>query len=268
MKSIVEVKGKSKKAVPPVLLVHGAWHGSWCWKPLMDFLADKGFTSYALDLPGHGTRESEDVAGLGIMDYVAEVESVIDELALSEPIVIGHSMGGIIAQKFLEKNEARASVLIAPCPGMGGSLVLPIKYLRQPIAAITGTFGRKTSIRNQEMCHRLFFNDIPPKKLEAHYERLCPESSRAIRQMVFPGFKVKAAKITSSPVAVVAAGKDYFFEFNRLQKWAKKYQYDFLSFPEAAHNLISDPKKYGFGETITKWLNKKLLRAAGSDPVN
>jgi len=264
MKSIVEVKGKGKKSVPPVLFVHGAWHGAWCWKPLMDALAEKGFTSYAWDLPGHGTRESEGVVGLGIMDYVAELESVIDELALSRPIVIGHSMGGIIAQKFLEKNEARALILIAPCPAMGGSLLLPIKYLRQPIAAITATLGRKTRIRNQQMCNRLFFNDISPKKLEAHYERLCPESSRAIREMVFPGFKVKSAKITSSPVAVVAAGKDYFFEFKRLQKWAERYRYDFLSFPEAAHNLISDPKRYGLGETITKWLNKKLLRAAGS----
>ena len=89
------------------------------------------------------------------------------------------------------------------------------------------------------MCNRLFFNDITPEKLEAHYERLCLESAHAIRQMIFPGFKVKAAKITSIPVAVVAAGKDYFFEFQRLQNWAEEYRYD-------------------FGETITKWLNKKI----------
>lgn len=258
MRSIVEVKGKAKMTLPPLLFVHGAWHGAWCWNPLMDYLAEEGFTSYALDLPGHGTRESEGVVGLGIMDYVAEVESVIDELALTKPILIGHSMGGIIAQKFMEKNVALALVLIAPCPAMGGSLLLPIKYLRQPIAAITATFGRKTRIRNQKMCNRLFFNDITPEKLEAHYERLCSESSRAIRQMVLPGFKVKAAKIASIPVGVVAAGKDYFFEFQRLQNWAEEYRYDFLPFPEAAHNLISEPERYDFGKTINKWLNKKI----------
>jgi alpha-beta hydrolase superfamily lysophospholipase len=76
--------------------------------------------------------------------------------------------------------------------------------------------------------------------------------------MVFPGFKVKAAKITSIPVAVVAAGKDYFFEFQRLQDWAEKYGYDFLPFPEAAHNLINEPEKFSFGKKIYEWLDKKI----------
>ena len=258
MKSIVEVKGKGKRTLPPLLFIHGAWHGAWCWKPLMNYLSEEGFTSYAFDLPGHGKRQSEGVIGLGIMDYVAEVKSVINELPLTKPILIGHSMGGIIAQKFLEKNEARALVLVAPCPAIGGSLLLPIKYLQQPIAAITATFGRKTRIRNQNMCNRLFFDNITPEKLENHYEKLCMESSRAIRQMVLPGFKINADKITSIPVAVAAAGKDYFFEFQRLQKWTEDYQYDLLPFPEASHNLINEPERYGFGKTINEWLYKKI----------
>ncbi len=262
MRSILEVKGMGgESSAPPLLFVHGAWHGAWCWKPLMDYLAEKGFTSYALDLPGHRTRESEGVVGLGIMDYVNEVKSVIDELGLIKPILISHSMGGIITQKFMEKNEARALVMIAPCPAMGSSLWLLIKYLRQFIAAITATLGTKTRIRSQKMYKHLFFNDIQSDKLKAHFESLCFESSRAIRQMVLPGFKLKAAKITSIPVAVAAAGKDYFFEFERLRNWAEEYRYDFLPFPEAAHNLLSEPEKFDFGKTIYKWLDKKITRA-------
>ena len=107
------------------------------------------------------------------------------------------------------------------------------------------------------MCDRLFFNNITPEKLENHYEKLCMESSRAIRQMILPGCKIKAAKITSIPVAVAAAGKDYFFEFQRLLKWAEDYQYDLLPFPQASHNLINEPERYDFGKTINKWLYKK-----------
>lgn len=259
MREMLEVKGMGERSLPLLLFVHGAWHGAWCWKPLMDYLAEKGFTSYALDLPGHGTRKSENVVGLGIMDYVAEVESAIGELAPAKPILIGHSMGGLIVQKFLEKNEALASVMIAPCPAMGGSFWLPIKYfLHQPIAAITATLGRTTEIRSQKMCGRLFFDDIPSEKLEAHFGRLCLESSRAVRQMVLPFFKLKATKITSTPVAVAAAGRDYFFEFERLKTWAEEYRYDFLPFPEAAHNLLSEPEKFDFGKTIYKWLNQKV----------
>jgi alpha-beta hydrolase superfamily lysophospholipase len=211
MRSMLEMKGKGESYQPPLLFVHGAWHGAWCWKPLMEYLAEKGFTSYAFDLPGHGARKSECVEGLKISDYVAEVESAVGELVPVKPILIGHSMGGLVVQKFLEKNEAPASVLIAPCPAMGGSFWLPIKYfLRQPIAAITATLGRKTAISSPKMCKRLFFDDIPSKKLEAHFGRLCLESSTAIRQMVIPGFKLKATKITSTPVAIAAAGRTIF----------------------------------------------------------
>ncbi len=260
MKTMFKVKGMGESSRPPLLFVHGAWHGAWCWEPLMDYLAKKNFTSYAFDLPGHGTRKSESVVGLGIMDYVAEVESAIGELAPVKPILIGHSMGGLIVQKYLEKNEVPASVMIAPCPAMGGSLWLPIQYfLNHPMAGITATLGRKTAIGSQKMCKDLFFDDIPSEKLKTHFERLGFESSRAVRQMVIPFFKLKAAQITSTPVAVAAAGKDYFFEFKRLKNWAKGYRYDFLPFPEAAHNLLGEPDKFDFGKTIYKWLDQKII---------
>jgi alpha-beta hydrolase superfamily lysophospholipase len=259
MRAMLEVKGMGESSRPPLLFIHGAWHGAWCWEPLMKYLSEKGFTSYAIDLPGHGAGKLEGVAGLGIMDYVAEVDYAVGELAPAKQILIGHSMGGLIVQKYLEKKEAPGAVLIAPCPAMGGSFWLPIKYpLHQPIAALTATFGRKTAIRSQKMCERLFFDDISSEKLEAHFERLCLESSRAIRQMVLPFFKLKATKITSTPVAVAAAGRDYFFEFERLKKWAEECRYDFLPFPEAAHNLLGEPEKFDFGKTIYKWLDQKI----------
>jgi pimeloyl-ACP methyl ester carboxylesterase len=259
MNEILKVKGMDGSSRIPLLFVHGAWHGAWCWKPLMDYLAKKGFTGYAFDLPGHGTRKSESVSGLGIMDYVYELESVIGKLGLVRPILIGHSMGGLILQKYLEQNEALATVIIAPCPSMGGSFWLAIKYFfQQPIAATTVVLGSKTAIRNKKMCKRLFFDDITPDKLETHFDRLCLESSKAVRQMVIPFLKLKAARITSAPVAVAAAGKDYFFEFKRLQNWADEYGYDFLPFPEAAHNLVIEPEKFDFGKNIYKWLDQKI----------
>ncbi len=178
METIVKVTGSEDGSKPPLFFVHGAWHGAWCWKPLMEYLATKGFTSYALDLPGHGSRKSEGVAGRGIMDYVSEVESSIRSLGLVKPVVIGHSMGGLIVQKFLEKNDALAAILIAPCPGIGGSLLLPVKYfLHAPDAGLTVMFGRTTAIKNEAMCQRLFFDDIHENDLKAHFEKLDIESS-------------------------------------------------------------------------------------------
>lgn len=261
MQAMIEVKGVGANSKPPLLFVHGAWHGAWCWEPLMRYLAERGFTSYAIDLPGHATRQSEGVAGLGIMDYVAAVEAVSAAIAPARPVLIGHSMGGLIVQKVLERHAAPAALLIAPCPAMGGSLGLVFRYAwHQPVAGVTATLGRMTAIRNPAMCRRLFFNHPPQEKIQAHFERLNLESSRAIRQMVLPGFKLKAARITSTPVAVAAAGQDYFFEFNTLQSWANAYRYDFLPFPEAAHNLLCEPEKYGFGKTVAAWIDRKTAQ--------
>ena len=259
MVDLLEVKCIGENYRPPLLFVHGAWHGAWCWKPLMKYLSEKGFNSYAIDLPGHGRRQSEGVSGLGIMDYVATLESTVTEFAPAKPILLGHSMGGLIVQKYLEKNKAPATVLIAPCPAMGSSLDLPIKYaLHYFVAGLTATLGRTTAIRNQAMCQRLFFNQISPERLETHFRKLGLESSRAIRQMVLPFFKLKADRITSTPVAVVAAGFDYFFKFKILQSWAEESKYDFLPFEKAAHNLLSKPEEFNLGERVYDWLDQKI----------
>ena len=116
--------------------------------------------------------------------------------------------------------------------------------------------GDPMPIRSRDMCRRLFFDRISSKELEAHFNRLGLESSRAIREMVLPFFKIKAKRINDTPVAVAAAGKDYFFEFSTLQKWASSCGYDFLPFPDAAHNLLGEPDAFAFGETVCQWLEQ------------
>ena len=78
----------------PVLLVHGAWHGAWCWKMhLADYLAQQGFQVHAISLRGHGNSEGRQrLRCSGVADYVDDVAQVARQLS-APPIVIGHSMG-------------------------------------------------------------------------------------------------------------------------------------------------------------------------------
>jgi pimeloyl-ACP methyl ester carboxylesterase len=75
-----------------VLLVHGAWHGAWCWAPLQSELDRRGVASLAIDLPGHGLSRED--AG----DLADDVRRVHDALAsIGEPVVlVGHSYGGAV----------------------------------------------------------------------------------------------------------------------------------------------------------------------------
>jgi pimeloyl-ACP methyl ester carboxylesterase len=75
-----------------VLLVHGAWHGAWCWEPVIAALGERDISAVAIDLPGHGT----DAGSLGDLHGDAErVRRALD--AFTEPVVlVGHSYGGVV----------------------------------------------------------------------------------------------------------------------------------------------------------------------------
>ena len=105
-------------ALPTLLLVHGAWHGAWCWERFVPWLEARGYRVVAPDLRKHGAKT--DRAGLRwtrIGEYVEDVSGVLD--GLSGPVVVGHSMGGLIAQKVLERRGAAGLALLASVPTGG-----------------------------------------------------------------------------------------------------------------------------------------------------
>jgi pimeloyl-ACP methyl ester carboxylesterase len=108
-------KGTCSQAHPvPLLFVHGAWHAAWCWdEHFLDFFAEKGYRALAVSLRGHGNSPTlKPLRSCSIAQYVDDVASVAGSLP-TRPVVIGHSMGGCVVQKYLESHQAPAGVL--PC---------------------------------------------------------------------------------------------------------------------------------------------------------
>jgi pimeloyl-ACP methyl ester carboxylesterase len=111
-------KGSVTKSHPaPLLFVHGAVHAAWCWEDhFLDFFADNGYRVIALSLRGHGgSPASKPLNKCTIADYVDDVRSVAETLPAT-PVLIGHSMGGFIVQKYLETGKAPAAVLVSSAP--------------------------------------------------------------------------------------------------------------------------------------------------------
>src|SRR5882757_2285721 len=101
----------------PLLFVHGANHAAWCWdEHFLEFFADKGYRALAVSLRGHGrSPTSKPLRKCSVADYVDDVASVADTLDTG-PVIIGHSMGGFVVQKYLESHDAPAGVLLASFP--------------------------------------------------------------------------------------------------------------------------------------------------------
>ena len=97
---------------PPVLLVHGAANSAPVWRYWQESLAHLGWSSYAVDLRGHG-RSPGPVDGASMMDYADDVAEVAAGLS-ETPVVIGWSMGGLVALMFANRGLDRACVALAP----------------------------------------------------------------------------------------------------------------------------------------------------------
>lgn len=98
---------------PPLLLVHGAANSSGVWTYWQQALADHGWSSYALDLRGHGASAPLDLSRTTMQDYVDDVQAVTRDLART-PIVVGWSMGGLLAIMAAAVGLGRACVALAP----------------------------------------------------------------------------------------------------------------------------------------------------------
>src|SRR5437667_4198216 len=111
--------------VSPLLFVHGAWHGAWCWKEhFLPYFSYQGFSCYALNLRGHGESEGmERIHSFSLSDYVDDVLEVMEQLK-EKPVLISRSMGGEIVQRLVHAypDKVKAVILLASAPPQGITL--------------------------------------------------------------------------------------------------------------------------------------------------
>src|SRR5215471_17226659 len=106
------------------ILVHGAWHGRWCWEKVVPLLRQAGHRVETLDLPGHG-QDRTPIREITLAAYTKRVCETLDDQA--EPVIlVGHSMGGIVITQVAEERPEKIQTLVyltAFLPQNGESLL-------------------------------------------------------------------------------------------------------------------------------------------------
>lgn len=170
---------------PPLLFVHGAFVAAWCWEEhFLPWFAQRGYAAHALSLRGHGRSWGRELLDShAIDDYVADLAEVAASLEQT-PIVIGHSMGGYVVQKYLEQHDAAAAVLMCSVPPQGllGSAV-SMMFSKPSMLAEMNTLlcGGKTSAKTLQ--DALFAQDVSLDDLLRYLKHSQPESHRALWDM-------------------------------------------------------------------------------------
>lgn len=250
--------GVSTDAHPaPLLFVHGAWHGAWCWaEHFLNFFADKGYRAMAVSLRGHGKSPlRQRLRGCSGADYVEDVRSVADALPTT-PVLIGHSMGGYVVQKYLESTPASAGVLLASMSARGAFGSTLRQTRRHPWLMTKFTFtGRSLAMfEGPELARRFLFSATTPDQDVARYATLLQEESqRAILDGMV--FNVARPKLISTPLLVLGAEHDGAFTVTDQRALARACGVDAEIFPGMGHDMMLEPEWAAVAERIDSWLS-------------
>lgn len=236
---------------PPVLFVHGIFCDAREWTDWLPRFAARGFPAYAVNLRGRaGSRPSIPLRTASFDDYVADATEVARHLG--KPAVVGHSMGGLIAQRLAALDAVRSAALITPAPPRGIILFTPklavkqAKYLPQILTNSVIT-------PNVADLQELAMNASPPDVRARASSELVPDSGRVGREISLTGVPVDASKI-HCPMRVVAAELDQFVPAKTVAKVAQRYGARLDVVPARGHIVLMEPGWESLADDIAAWI--------------
>jgi pimeloyl-ACP methyl ester carboxylesterase len=251
-------KGSCTESHPvPLLFVHGACLSAWCWDDhFLDFFADNGYRAIAPSLRGHGgSPVSKPLNKCTITDYVDDVRSVAATLPAT-PVLIGHSMGGFIVQKYLETDTAPAAVLMSSAPPRSWFLTALRLGRNHPWLAAKASMTRKYLSIYPTPAHLrkiLFCAHTPEPIVDQCFTRLQEESYRALTLDMGLLNLVRPQRVTPTPTLVLEGG-DVVWGPRPAREIARAYHTEAEYFPDMGHNMMLEPGWQAVAERIVGWL--------------
>jgi alpha-beta hydrolase superfamily lysophospholipase len=263
----------------PVVFIHGLWLHATSWSPWLELFREAGYNPIAPGWPGEpGTvaearEHPEYVANIGINDITGHYADIIDGLD-QPPVIIGHSYGGLIAEKLLGQGVGTAAVAIDPAQ-IKGVLPLPLAQIR---AALPG-LGNPTNLHkavslSQKEFRFGFGNAVSEEESNALYEKwTIPSPARPVFQAAAANFvmhsqaKVNTANETRGPLLLISGLEDHTVPDVVTRSTLKQYRdsaavTELKQFEGRGHSLTIDSGWKQVADDIQDWLKEKGLVSA------
>lgn len=250
-----------KKSKYPIILIHGALFNNEAWNGnFLDFFPEMGYDTYAINLSGHGTNGNKLMLNLyGIDDYTNDVIDLITSLP-EKPILIGHSMGGLVAQLVAQKVTIKAAILLAAVPPYGVFRSMTEFFFSSPLswgkfaASTLFPFGKFIETEPPEG----IYTTLPPLKIRRHISKnMQRESIRAMLEMMVKNFDIDPLKITF-PMTHIGFKDDKIIFPEDVEKTATFYNHSYKIFENMAHVFMFEPQWKEVGVFINNWLEENL----------
>ena len=225
----------------------------------MPYFSKRGFDCHALDSAGHGESEGcERLDSFGLDDYVDDVAQIAAKMKRA-PVLIGHSMGALVVEHYLEWAPAKAAVLMAPVPSTG-TLGATIKLaFTRPAFFAHMTRASQGSYTPEALQHirEVYYSPETSTQDLMRFQRLFKaESQRAIREMALIGLRLPVPR-PSLPMLVIGGERDAVFPHNLLPFTAARWKADVAVVPKAGHTIMLDAHWEAAAERIARWLEQQ-----------
>jgi pimeloyl-ACP methyl ester carboxylesterase len=260
----------------PVIFIHGLWLHASSWAPWEELFEETGYRPLAPGWPGVGETveearaKPESIADQGIDDVVEHYAAIIAELP-QPPILIGHSFGGMIAEKLLGQNRAAAAIAIDAAQ-IRGVLPLPLSALRSTFPVFSSPANKHRAVSlTAEQFRFAFGNAISAEESDELYERwTIPAPGKPLFEAAGANFsahspaKVDTGNDARGPLLLIMGGQDHTVPEAITKSTLKQYRHstavtDLVEFPDRGHSLTVDSGWRAVADACLDWLAQQGL---------
>lgn len=260
--------------LPDVVMIHGMWSGPQVWDRFRSAYEARGYSVHTPALRHHdvdpGAAPEPALGATSLRDYCADLTSLIDTLD-QPPVLVGHSMGGLLAQILTAQGRARASVLLCSACPRG---VFPIRPAMLPgtarIFASPG-FWNKANRPTAWEARYMLFNRLGEAESKQHTQRLLWESGRAASEIVFAaampnGPATLDYQANATPLLSLAGGADRIVPAGVCAANARRYRRrcHYRVYPEHAHWILGEPGWATVAADSLDWLADQAVNQSPS----
>ncbi|PLX43211.1 MAG: alpha/beta hydrolase [Hyphomicrobiales bacterium] len=255
-------------SLPPVVFIHGMWSNPMVWDFYRPRFEEAGFETHSPVLRHHdgppGRPPPPELGALSLKAYAADLKAFIDTLP-QKPVLVGHSMGGLLSQKLAAMGAARAAVLLTPAAPAGIWTVTPSVFVIFFRVMARWGFWRKPTFPSYRIVRWGILQEISEAEARLVYDEMMWESGRATSEIAYALFDPgRAAKVppeaVTCPVLVVAGGRDRITPASVCRKVARRYGAlaDYAEYPAHAHWVLGEPGWERIADDCIAWIKGRL----------
>lgn len=250
-----------------IVFIHGLFVNNTSWENWKSYFEAKGYKVYTPANPGHDGKPEAlrnqthpALTKTGFEDVVKNIIKLIDTLP-EKPIVVGHSLAGLVVQKLIEADKAVAGVSIDGAPPK--NVLAPWSTIKIVYPVVDFFKGNSPFMGSKDWYHRAFFNNYTKAESDKLYHQIAvPESRKIARDTLLTSFAKVDFKKAHKPLLFIGGEKDNIFPASFTKRIAASYKHkadivDFKAFAGRSHFICGEQGWEEVADYVQDWIENR-----------